>query len=474
MNSNLKRPVPKAVCLKKEKKRRMDTVGLDPMVDIFIEECTGLLEEYRNMAAVVREQRSWDEEAINEVFRITHTLKGDATMMLCENIAVPMRALETVLYYYREEKDKADYTGFLELLESVILFIKEELECFAQVETPMERAQCLEKEIISFSSTLNKQKMPVNIVVEPRKERQRFYIASSTSNEVCAKRESTQLVKEPVKPAVASLTSKQRSTLISEEDLDYLQMLANKATHMEGRVRKQYEHDPSQLPEIAVEMRNLIDDLHAWLQTVRYVAFEHITVKLHRIIEEMNERMQRQTELLIKGDSVLIEKNRLDKISSALVHILHNCADHGIESPEEREAAGKPLHGTIMISYEVLEEGNSVRIDVSDDGRGFSKEQIYHTACHLGMIDKNAVLTDTEVLNLVFLPGFTTKKEADDYSGRGVGMDAVKHNIEEIGGTVQLFSVEGKGSQIRIELDYTVKGKINWEEKHDESLDCRR
>ena len=450
----------------------MDTVGLDPMVDIFIEECTGLLEEYRNMAAVVREQRSWDEEAINEVFRITHTLKGDATMMLCENIAVPMRALETVLYYYREEKDKADYTGFLELLESVILFVKEELECFAQVGIPMERAQRLEKEIISFSSTLNNQRMPVDVVVEPRKERQRFYIASSTSNEI-VKREQEELVKAPVRTALDPLKSKQRSTLISEEDLDYLQMLANKATQMEGRVRKQYEHDPNQLPEIAVEMRNLIDDLHAWLQTVRYVAFEHITVKLHRIIEEMNERMQRQTELIIKGDSVLIERNRIDKISSALVHILHNCVDHGIESPEERDAAAKPLHGTVMVSYEVQDDGKSVRIDVSDDGRGFSKEQIYHTALRLGMIDKDAVLTDTEVLNLVFLPGFTTKEEADDYSGRGVGMDAVKHNMEEIGGTVQLFSVEGKGSQIRIEMDYTVKGKIHWEEKHDESLDCR-
>lgn len=450
----------------------MDTVGLDPMVDIFIEECTGLLEEYRNMAAVVREQRSWDEEAINEVFRITHTLKGDATMMLCENIAVPMRALETVLYYYREEKDKADYTGFLELLESVILFVKEELECFAQVGIPMERAQRLEKEIISFSSALNNQRMPVDVVVEPRKERQRFYIASSTSNEVI-KREQEELVKAPVRTAVDPLKSKQRSTLISEEDLDYLQMLANKATQMEGRVRKQYEHDPNQLPEIAVEMRNLIDDLHAWLQTVRYVAFEHITVKLYRIIEEMNERMQRQTELIIKGDSVLIERNRIDKISSALVHILHNCVDHGIESPEERDAAGKPLHGTVVVSYEVQDDGKSVRIDVSDDGRGFSKEQIYHTALRLGMIDKDAVLTDTEVLNLVFLPGFTTKEEADDYSGRGVGMDAVKHNMEEIGGTVQLFSVEGKGSQIRIEMDYTVKGKIHWEEKHDESLDCR-
>lgn len=452
----------------------MDTIGLDPMVDIFIEECTGLLEEYRNMAAVVREQRSWDEEAINEVFRITHTLKGDATMMLCENIAVPMRALEKVLYYYREEKDKADYTGFLELLESVILFIKEELECFAQVEMPMERAQRLEKEILSFSSALNKERMPVDVVIEPRKERQRFYIASSTSNEVCAKREPAEIVKTSMKTAVDPLKIKQRSTSISEEDLDYLQMLANKATQMEGRVRKQYENNPNQLPEIAVEMRNLIDDLHAWLQTVRYVPFEYITVKLHRIIEEMNERMQRQTELIIKGDSVLIERNRIDKISSALVHILHNCADHGIEAPEEREAAGKPVQGTIVISYEILQEGKSVRIDISDDGRGFSKEQIYHTALCLGMIDKEAVLTDTEVLNLVFLPGFTTKKEADDYSGRGVGMDAVKHNVEEIGGTVQLFSVEGKGSQIRIELEYTVKGKINWEEKHDESFDCRR
>ena len=450
----------------------MDTIGLDPMVDIFIEECTGLLEEYRNMAEVVREQRSWDEEAINEVFRITHTLKGDATMMLCENIAVPMRALEKVLYYYREEKDKADYTGFLELLEGVILFVKEELESFAQVEMPMERAQCLEKEIISFSSALNNTKMPVNVVVEPRKERQRFYIASSTSNEVYAKKETAQIIKAPIK-TVDQLKSKQRSTLISEEDLDYLQMLANKATHMEGRVRKQYEHDPNQLPEIAVEMRNLIDDLHAWLQTVRYVPFEHITVKLHRIIEEMNERMQRQTELIIKGDSVLIERNRIDKISSTLVHILHNCADHGIESSEERERVGKSLHGTIVISYEVQEGGQSVRIDISDDGRGFSKEQIYHTALRLGIIDKEAVLTDTEVLNLVFLPGFTTKEEVDDYSGRGVGMDAIKHNMEEIGGTVQLFSVEGKGSQIRIEMDYTVKGKIHWEEKHDESLDCR-
>ena len=247
----------------------MDAVGLDPMVDIFIEECTGLLEEYRNMAEVVKEQRSWDEEAINEVFRITHTLKGDATMMLCENIAVPMRALERVLYYYREEKEKADYTGFLELLESVILFIKEELECFAQVEMPMERARRLEKKILSFSSALNQQSMPVDVIVEPRKERQRFYIASSTSNEVCEKKEAPQIVKTSVITAVDPLKIKQRSTLIAEEDLDYLQMLANKATHMEGRVRKQYEHDPNQLPEIAIEMRNLIDDLHAWLHPYR-------------------------------------------------------------------------------------------------------------------------------------------------------------------------------------------------------------
>ena len=448
----------------------MDTAVLDPMVDIFIEECTGLLEEYRNMAAVVREQRNWDEEAINEVFRITHTLKGDATMMLCENIAVPMRALEKVLYYYREEKDKADYTGFLELLESVILFVKEELESFAQVEVPMERAQSLEKEILSFSDALNKAEEPMEIIVE----RQRFYIASSTSNQVRTKGESVQIWKTQSKTAVEPVKTKQRSTLISEQDLDYLQLIANKATQMEGKVRKQYENDPKQLPEIAIEMHKLIDDLHTWLHMVRYVSFEHITVKLRRMVEEMNESLHKEIELIIKGDSVLIERNRLDKISSALVHILHNSADHGIESAEKRIAAGKPVCGKIVISYEVQEGGKSIRIDISDDGKGFSKQEIYHTALQLGLIEKEDVLTDTEILNLVFLPGFSTKKEVEEYSGRGVGMDAVKHNIEELGGTVQLFSVEGKGSQIRIEMDYTLKGKIDWEEKHDESFDCRR
>ena len=452
----------------------MDTMALDPMVDIFIEEGTGLLEEYRNMAAVVKEQRNWDEEAINEVFRITHTLKGDATMMLCENIAVPMRALEKVLYYYRAQKDKADYTGFLELLEAVILFVKEELECFTQAEAPMERAQVLEKEILSFSDALSKQGEPVEIKVEKKRERQRFYIASSTSNQECAKRENVQNWKSESKTTIQPIKIKQRSTMISEEDLDNLQLLANKATQMEGRVRKQYENDPQQLPEIALEMRKLIDDLHTWLQMVRYVPFEHITVKLRRIVDEMNESLQKETELLIQGDSVLIERNRLDKISGALVHILHNSADHGIESPEERIASGKSAYGKIVISYEVLEDGKRVRIDISDDGRGFSKETIYHTSLRLGLIEKEDVLTDTEILNLVFLPGFSTKEVVEEYSGRGVGLDAVKHNIEEIGGTVQLFSVEGKGSQIRIELDYTLKGKMNWEEKHDESFDCRR
>jgi two-component system chemotaxis sensor kinase CheA len=154
------------------------------------------------------------------------------------------------------------------------------------------------------------------------------------------------------------------------------------------------------------------------------------------------------------GDQTELDKTVLEKIGDPLVHLVRNSVDHGVEMPDQRLAAGKGEVGTIELN--AYHKGGNVIVEVSDDGAGLNRERILAKARERGLVGPDEELTEEKTLNLIFAPGFSTAEVVSDVSGRGVGMDVVRRNINEIGGHVQVYSTPGRGSTVRIRLPLTL------------------
>ena len=160
--------------------------------------------------------------------------------------------------------------------------------------------------------------------------------------------------------------------------------------------------------------------------------------------------------MVITGADTELDRTVIDEIGDPLVHIIRNAVDHGIESPEERKAAGKPETGRLEIN--AYQAGNQVLITVRDDGKGIDRDEVIRTALSKGHLteEKLAEMSDEEIISLVFLPGFSTSEKVTDVSGRGVGMDVVRERITALGGTVRVTSQRGEGTTVTIQLPLTL------------------
>jgi len=169
----------------------------------------------------------------------------------------------------------------------------------------------------------------------------------------------------------------------------------------------------------------------------------------------MCKKLGKDVQLNLIGEETEVDKNIIEHISDPLMHLIRNSIDHGIEPPEDRQALGKPQTGTVTL--EARNAGSDVIIIVKDDGRGLSKEKILQRAKEKGLLDKpEDEMSSHEIYNLIFLPGFTTKDNITEYSGRGVGMDVVIKNIEAVGGSVSVDSIEGGGTAFTLKIPLTL------------------
>ncbi len=173
-----------------------------------------------------------------------------------------------------------------------------------------------------------------------------------------------------------------------------------------------------------------------------------------RLVHELSRQLGKKVELKMTGEQTELDKIVLEKIGDPLVHLVRNSLDHGIEMPQDRLAAGKSETGVLHLN--AFHEGGNIIIEVSDDGGGLNKQRILSKARQRGLVDPGAVLSDEQIHNLIFEPGFSTAEIVSDVSGRGVGMDVVRRNINDLGGQVHVHSREGKGSTIRIRLPLTL------------------
>ncbi|MFP4137021.1 MAG: chemotaxis protein CheA [Halomonas sp.] len=194
-------------------------------------------------------------------------------------------------------------------------------------------------------------------------------------------------------------------------------------------------------------------DLQEAVMSVRMIPMDFVFSRFPRVVRETSGKLGKEIELVTEGESTELDKSLTERIIDPLTHLVRNSLDHGIEPPEVREARGKPRTGRLTLS--ARHQGGNIIIEVSDDGAGLDREKLLAKARESGLPVADT-MSDDEVWQLIFAPGFSTAKEITDVSGRGVGMDVVKRNIQGMGGQVQIMSTPGKGTTIRIVLPLTL------------------
>lgn len=252
--------------------------------------------------------------------------------------------------------------------------------------------------------------------------------------------------------------SENTSIRVGIDKIDTLINLVGELVITQSMLGEMGEHietcDLEKLREGFAQLERHTRELQENVMKIRMVPISNVFNRLPRTIHDLGSRLGKKVDLVLRGEQTEMDKTVMERIGDPLVHLVRNAVDHGIEMPEARLAAGKPERGTLeLCAYHA--NGNIV-IEIRDDGAGLNTEKILAKARANGLVGANETLTEQEVHDLIFEPGFSTADQVSDVSGRGVGMDVVKQNIRELGGAVEIASETGRGSTFTIRLPLTL------------------
>jgi two-component system chemotaxis sensor kinase CheA len=210
------------------------------------------------------------------------------------------------------------------------------------------------------------------------------------------------------------------------------------------------------LSEAGVHLGRVSNELQEGVMKVRMLPIDQLFKRYPRLVRDLVHDTNKDVKLVTKGEETELDKMVIESISDPLIHIIRNSVDHGLENEEDRLRVGKPAQGTLTL--EAFHESDHIVLEITDDGRGIDTQRVMAKALEKGLIRQDEVerLSDQEITRLIMLPGFSTAEKATKTSGRGVGMDVVKKNIEKLNGTVEIFSEKGKGTRLRIKIPLTM------------------
>jgi two-component system chemotaxis sensor kinase CheA len=420
-----------------------------------------------------------DPEIINNIFRPFHTIKGVAGFLNLKAINKLAHSAENLLDDVRNGVRPMDaqvieiVLGVGDFLKLMIKNIKEVLEGGKEKYKPFDI-----RDYIGRIKAIQKGETGSDTVesstAEPSPEETFITHADSEEAEIqstdgqsdAARREYVN-ARNPVKkrPAPAqrqnvSAASGGRieaSIKVNVEKLDALvnavgelvimQSLVLENQHIRKIVDQKLNRDFSQLGRITSELQKTA-------MSMRMVPIRQTFQKMIRLVRDLSKKSFKEVELIMEGEETEIDRNMVDSIYDPLVHMIRNSVDHGVQVPPERGKMGKPLCGTVHLR--AYQKGGNMVIEIEDDGNGLNTEKIRKKAIERGLIQPEDSLSDNELNNLIFLPGFSTADKITDVSGRGVGMDVVKKGVEKLRGNVEVYSEPGKGSQFIIKLPLTL------------------
>lgn len=265
----------------------------------------------------------------------------------------------------------------------------------------------------------------------------------------------------PTKPVAARSESRSEgessSIRVSVEKIDSLINLVGELVITQAMLSQLSEDlDPThyeRLQQALAQLEHNTRDLQESVMSIRMLPISFIFSRFPRLVHDTSARLGKQVELILQGEHTELDKSVIEKLSDPLTHIVRNSIDHGIETPAERLAAGKPAQGSVKLA--ASHQGGSVVVEISDDGRGLSRERILAKGREKGL-PVHEGMSDAEVWQLIFMPGFSTAETVTELSGRGVGMDVVRRNIQAMGGRIDIDSAPGMGTRMCIRLPLTL------------------
>ena len=376
------------------------------------------------------EQNPADQESLNTVFRVIHTIKGNGAALGLQSVAKFAHQVEDLLDLLRQHQ--------LPTTPEVISLL---LQCGDALRGLLPAA-------VQGQDTMSATHQALLLQVQ-------HLVATADAAET------------PATPSLPGAQAAQTETLhptaarsirVGMEKLDKMLTLTGELAINQGRLKRMLQELPVEIREeylsVQQEGETLYTELQESVMKSRLVPVGPMFRQFARTVRDIAQKNHKLARLVIEGEDVELDHTVVELLHDPLLHMLRNALDHGLESPDERRRTGKDASGTIRLSAKHL--SGSILISLADDGAGFNREKIRARALSMGRIEEGQSLSDSELFQLVFEAGFSTADTVTDLSGRGVGMDVVRRNIDSLRGTIEIESENGKGSTIHIRLPLTL------------------
>ena len=434
-----------------------------PLIAEFVGEARGHIESAE--AGVLRvEEHPDDLEAINAIFRAFHTIKGVAGFLNLKAIGSLAHAAENLLDLGRQGQIKLVGVNVDVILESidlmkVLIARLEEAMSSGFVPSADERLpQLLER--LHACATGQATAVSVaavaaapSVTAEPRDAKAQAALETPQSPALAT----ATAAPAPAASSASATTSTDASVKVSTSRLDSLIDMVGELVIAESMVRQglgSLSGEDQKLARNVAHLGKITRNLQDLSMSMRMVPIQATFQKMARLVRDLGRKSGKQTELTMVGAETELDRNVVEAIADPLVHMIRNACDHGIEPPDERQRAGKPAAG--QVELKAYHQSGNIVIEINDDGRGLRKDKILKKALAAGLVKEGQQLADSEIFNLIFHAGLSTADKVTDVSGRGVGMDVVKRNVEALRGQIDIRSVEGKGSTFTIRLPLTL------------------
>jgi len=444
-------------------------ISLTPeMISRFSQESLDLLDDAEQSLLNVAKTPDDSIELINEAFRMMHSFKGNCGFFGLADFEKLSHKVENVLDAMRTGKAKHSKDN-IGLLLSMIDFLRNGLNDYATNDKrKILGLQGMLDLLNDLSDTSPKQttppetaqpgKTPQPTAPPPPKKTEPVKVKAEPSTS--AKPEKARITpKKEEKTSAKTITAPRQGIRVDIEKLDKLINLVGELVIAESMVVRNPALDnieDENLERAIHHLDRVSTDLQDVAMSVRMVPLSGTFRKMTRLVYDVSKKAGKKVELQLAGEDTEVDKTVIEKIGDPLVHIVRNSVDHGIGTPEDRIAGGKPETGIVHI--EAKHEGGEVWIVIKDDGRGLNREKILQKAVDKDLLteEEASSMADEDVYKLIFEPGFSTADQVTDISGRGVGMDVVKKNIEKLKGRVEVSSTPGEGSVFTLHIPLTL------------------
>jgi two-component system, chemotaxis family, sensor kinase CheA len=442
-----------------------------PLVIDFVNEAVEHVET-AEASLLELETKPGDNEVINKIFRGFHTIKGMAGFLNLTEIGTLAHAAESILDLAR--KGKMIIVGPISDLIFEVIDAKKKMlatlkDCvqtskpvpsYASAADLMARLKLAAEGKLAPSAPAAPPKVEQPVIIQPAAQPAQQPAATQTASQPLPQTPPQAVVPQATQPAAVQQESTEshdkESIKVSTVRLDKLINTVGELVIAQLMVAEQTGTSDldSDLSRKVVHQSKIIRELQELSMVMRMVPIQGVFQKMARIVRDLSHKTGKQIDFVTRGEETELDRNIVDKITDPLVHMIRNSVDHGIELPEERLKAGKKPVGRIELR--AYHQAGNIVIEIQDDGKGLNKERILQKAIEGGFVEAGQNLSDEEIFKFVFKAGLSTAEKVTAVSGRGVGMDVVKRNIDSIRGKIDISSAPGQGSTFTIRLPLTL------------------